>query len=496
MDKGQATKRLPFFISIVIYLRSSRRSYGNLPSSRTMTVCHHSPFLRALVFLCLIPALLACDLTALIRGDKPVAIILSPPSGSGFSQGDEIAVQSSSTDQAGIARVELLVDGQVVRTDTSPSPQNQYTLIQTWQATQGTHTIAVRAYDIQNNVSNPAAIEVRVSPAAASQPSATSTPTPGAGNPSPTPAECLNNSAFVADVTVPDGSQFAPNQSFNKIWRVKNTGTCTWGAGYQFIYIGGDALTPNTVFPVPNTAPGASADFLVPMNAPRDTGSHVGTWRLKSPNGSQFGTIVTVKITVPGAVSPTNPVATSCSGTPSIPSFTADAGLVTWGGTTNLRWSQVTNADSVDIDQGIGGIGAGPGGGTMSISPTRTTTYTMTAHCGSNFVQRQVTVLVPFAVTSVVGTVDPTSSTSCNQTFTFHFTISVNSAGTVEWRRERSDTNILGGSYTFGDAGSFVADYTWQPNGPSGTSTQWIQVHTLTPTDVTSNQAAFALTCP
>lgn len=469
---------------------------GNRQAHRTMTVSHHSSLFRTVVFLCLVFTLLACDLNDLIRGDKPVAIILSPPSGSSFLEGDEIAIQSSSTDQRGVARVELLIDGQSIRTDTSPNPQNQFTLIQTWQATAGTHTVAVRAYDVQNNVSNPAAIAVRVSPAFASNPSATFTPTPGVGNATPSPTECMNNSAFVADVTVPDGTLFAPNQSFNKIWRMKNTGTCTWGAGYQFVFISGDALTASTVLPVPNTAPGATADFLVPMNAPRDTGTHVGTWRLKSPSGAMFGTIVTVKITTPGAVSPQNPVAGHCSGTPNISSFTADAGLITWGGNTTLRWGPVTNADSVEIDQGIGEIGAGPAGESRGVSPTRTTTYTMTAHCGSNSAQRQITILVPFAVTSVTGSVDPTSSSTCNQTFTFHFTISVNSAGTVEWRRERSDNNVINGSYSFGDAGSFTADYTWQPNGPSGTNTLWIQLHTVSPTDVTSNQATFTLTCP
>lgn len=438
---------------------------------------------------------LACDLGSLVKNDKPIAIITSPPSGSSFSEGDEIAVQSFSTDALGIARVELLVDGQVLRTDSVPSAQNQFTLIQIWQATPGTHTVVVRAYDVQNNVSNPAAISLSITPSGARTPvTSAPTATPFNSDASPSPTECVNNAAFVADITVPDGSLFSANQSFNKIWRLRNSGTCAWGAGYQFVFVGGDALTANTVYTVPNTLPGATADFLVPMNAPRDSGSHVGNWRLRSSSGALFGTLVTVKITVPGVVSP-NPVGTACSGTPTILSFTADAGLITWGGTTSLRWGPVTNADSVDIDQGIGGIAAGPNGGSMSVSPTRTTIYTMTAHCGSNFVQRQVTVLVPFAVTGVVGSVD-SSSTSCSQVFNFHFTISVNSAGTVEWRRERSDNNIVTGSYTFGDAGSYIADYNWSPPFPSGTNTLWMQLHTLSPTDVTSNQVAITVACP
>jgi len=456
-------------------------------------------FSRSIFLLLLILGALACDLGNLVKSAKPIAIITSPPSGSSFSDGDGVAVQSVSTDASGVVRVELLVDGQIVRTDTASSPQSQFLLIQIWQAVPGTHTIVVRAYDAQNNASNPAAISVLVAATSSTTPVTSAPAAPSAtGNASPSPTECVNNAAFVADVTVPDGSLFSPNQSFNKIWRLRNNGTCAWGAGYQFVFISGDALTVNHVLAVPSTQPGATADFLVPMNAPSDVGSHVGNWRLKNPSGTLFGSVVTVKITVPGAASPTRQVLTPCNGAPNITSLTADAGLITWGATTILRWGAVTNADSVEIDPGIGGVAAGPNGDSTNISPTRSTIYTMTAHCGANIAQRQVTVLVPFAVTSVVGSVDPTSSNNCNQVFNFHFAISVNSAGTVNWRRERSDAapDSAQGSYTFNDAGSFTADYAWQPNGPSGTNTFWFQLHTLSPIDVTSNQATFTLTCP
>jgi hypothetical protein len=56
-----------------------------------------------------------------------------------------------------ITRVELLVDGDVVRTDPSPSPQVSFTLIQTWKATPGTHTLGVRAYNTSGAASDPAA---------------------------------------------------------------------------------------------------------------------------------------------------------------------------------------------------------------------------------------------------------------------------------------------------------------------------------------------------
>src|SRR5207244_11620966 len=63
------------------------------------------------------------------------------------------------------------------------------------------------------------------------------------GTPSPTPGgPCINNAHFVADVTVPDGTEFMPGQPIDKQWRVKNTGTCDWGADYRLVLVSGNAM--------------------------------------------------------------------------------------------------------------------------------------------------------------------------------------------------------------------------------------------------------------
>ncbi|KXK11504.1 MAG: hypothetical protein UZ14_CFX002002738 [Chloroflexi bacterium OLB14] len=35
---------------------------------------------------------------------------------------------------------------------------------------------------------------------------------------------------FVADVTIPDGTNFAANTAFKKTWRIKNIGSCAWNS--------------------------------------------------------------------------------------------------------------------------------------------------------------------------------------------------------------------------------------------------------------------------
>ncbi len=367
----------------------------------------HQKLARLTIVILLALAVAACNVPG-----KPTVVILSPPSGSQYHEGEDVAVQSTATDAAGVVRVELVVDGNVVRVDPSPTAQGQpsFSLIQTWKATQGAHTILVRAYNATGAVSDPAGISISVGAAAESpagvptMPPPTRIVVPPAGVPTmppptavpPTPVPptapsgCTDNAVFVTDVTVPDGTAFTAGQSFNKVWRLSNNGTCTWGAGYQFVFVSGEAMTSSTVVSVPATAPGATADILVPMTAPATAGDHTGSWRMRSADGAIFGQTVTVKITVPGAPPPAPPPS-GCSGNPVIASFTAASPTITAGSSTTLNWGAVTNADSVDIDHGIGGV---PAPGSTSVSPGSTTTYAMTAHCGSNTTTAQVTITV------------------------------------------------------------------------------------------------------
>jgi hypothetical protein len=41
------------------------------------------------------------------------------------------------------------------------------------------------------------------------------------------------NSAFIADVTYPDGTVVEDNANIAKVWSIQNTGTCTWDDGFS-----------------------------------------------------------------------------------------------------------------------------------------------------------------------------------------------------------------------------------------------------------------------
>lgn len=96
--------------------------------------------------------------------------------------------------------------------------------------------------------------------------------------------------AFVSDVTYPDGSTVALESAFTKIWRIQNTGTCSWNTSYALVFVSGERLGgPNAVALPGNVGPGQTVDIPVNLTAPNRTGSYLGYWKLRNPSGVLFG---------------------------------------------------------------------------------------------------------------------------------------------------------------------------------------------------------------
>ncbi|HXF86571.1 MAG TPA: NBR1-Ig-like domain-containing protein [Anaerolineales bacterium] len=100
----------------------------------------------------------------------------------------------------------------------------------------------------------------------------------------PSPTATCDLAQFVRDVTVPDGTLFAPGTAFTKTWRLKNVGTCTW-SGYSLVFDSGDAMGGTSPIPIGTVNPGQEVDLSVNLTAPSTNGSYRGYWRIRNAAG-------------------------------------------------------------------------------------------------------------------------------------------------------------------------------------------------------------------
>jgi Ig-like domain-containing protein len=128
-------------------------------------------------------------------------------------------------------------------------------------------------------------------------PPPTETPAQPAETPTPEPP-CANNSQFISDLTVPDGTQLLPGQPFVKKWSVENTGTCDWGPDYRLVLTSGDSLGAASEVALYPARAGAAGVWEVPMIAPFTPGQYTSRWQARDPGGNLFGGVVFVKIEV------------------------------------------------------------------------------------------------------------------------------------------------------------------------------------------------------
>jgi len=215
--------------------------------------------------------------------------IASPADGSRVTLDQEVAIESTLYAGSGLQatdRVELQVDGQTVETHavgsgTQPG-QLSLPLSQRWlPAATGEHELAVVVLSAQGDTLGKADITLQVL---------------AAPDERSTELTCKPDALLLTDVTIPAGMAFRPGTQMDKVWQVRNTGTCAWGVGYALVRLRGEALDAPDLVPVPPTAAGESADLGVTLQAPLEDGTYTNTWQLRSPEGVPFGPLLSLGI--------------------------------------------------------------------------------------------------------------------------------------------------------------------------------------------------------
>ncbi len=168
------------------------------------------------------------------------------------------------------------------------SPPQTENLTQVYQTVEARLTAAVT--QTSATATSPAATE-----SGAAEQTATLQPVlPSATNQqdaTPVPGSCDQASpGNPIDVTIPDDTQVQPGEAFTKIWRLKNSGTCSWQPDYQVFLFSGEAMGAPAGFALGQRVdPGQSVDITVDLIAPKQAGVYQGNWKLRNRSGTAFG---------------------------------------------------------------------------------------------------------------------------------------------------------------------------------------------------------------
>lgn len=143
---------------------------------------------------------------------------------------------------------------------------------------------------LQTAVAQTVTAAAQAQPQNTQPPSATLTVAPTNTQQSPptsTPKPC--NKGFLVNEDPQDNADFNGGDDFDKRWRIRNDGTCTWTTSYKFEFKDGSKMGGQASQNLPqNVAPGETIDIIIDQTAPGSTGTYRGNWQIVDGNGVAF----------------------------------------------------------------------------------------------------------------------------------------------------------------------------------------------------------------
>ena len=158
-------------------------------------------------------------------------------------------------------------------------------------------------------------------------------------------AQGCDNSAYLNDVTIPDGTVMTAGQTFTKTWAVQNTGTCTWNTDYKLVFSFGTTMNGTSTAINQSVEPSGQTQISVNLVAPSSLGNYTGTWKMQNAQGQYFGTLLTVVINVVHAIA-TSPMPASTLAATFTPTFTSAVTNTNTPANTNTPTDTVAPATS------------------------------------------------------------------------------------------------------------------------------------------------------
>ena len=95
---------------------------------------------------------------------------------------------------------------------------------------------------------------------------------------------------FIADVTIPDYSEFEAGEDIVKTWRIRNSGTTTWTTDYIIEFEKGEKLgAPTQIKLTKSVNPNEFYDISIEFTVPNAAGEYSTYWILKNEDGEKVG---------------------------------------------------------------------------------------------------------------------------------------------------------------------------------------------------------------
>ena len=248
--------------------------------------------------------LLAAALACVEEAPAVSVTINGPPDGGTVTVGQSVMIDSTASADAGVDRIELTVNGQMVRRDSPPQAGvTEFRIQQSWTPdAEGEASISVLAFDVNGESSATATILLQ-----AALPAAEGSGDGPAVDPTEPPVVAEGGCTLDLDLlseTIPDHTSLDPGEAFVKVWNIRNGGTCDW-EGLDLIFTEGTQMGGLSSVSLPDVAAGGETSVTMNMTAPISPGTYQGTWRLRTGGGDVFGRLwVLIDVSAPAADTP------------------------------------------------------------------------------------------------------------------------------------------------------------------------------------------------
>jgi len=122
-----------------------------------------------------------------------------------------------------------------------------------------------------------------------STPPESPTSTPVGRLPTPAASECIEGLTVLGESGYLDATPAGAGQTVERVWHVRNTGTCTWTPDYVLVPVEGVSFRRSPLPLGETIAPNEETDLRLAVIAPPSPGFYSGGWALRSPEGALLG---------------------------------------------------------------------------------------------------------------------------------------------------------------------------------------------------------------